>query len=89
MFKNLSKEEIIRKIDEAINGLTIGLVKFEIRTTPNETEAVGAKSSLYKELEEDFSKEDKKEIEKCISEINKKLIELQELISSAIEKSLE
>lgn len=81
---DLTPEEMIGALLEGMKDVKMGLIKFEIKTTPEATEMGGYKSKFYKELEKDFPKEDKEQIENAIKEVNKKMLELQKILSEAI-----
>lgn len=81
---DLTPEEMIGALLEGMKDIKMGLIKFEIKTTSEAIEMGGYKSKFYKELEKDFPEEDKEEVEKAIKEVNKKMLELQEILSKVI-----
>lgn len=78
-------------VEDALRSLVedkktdFGLFKFEMRTDGDSVWITGAKSGLYKDIEEDLLSYEKEQVDKQIDALQQELIKLQDLVVELVE----
>lgn len=81
--KELLEEALKSMVEE--KQTDFGLFKFEMRTDGDSVWITGAKSGLFKDVEEDFSDSEKEQVEEQLGKLQEELINLQDLVVKLVE----